>query len=265
MDLGLKGKAAIVTGGSEGIGKAAALSMAREGAGVAICARRKDVLEQAGEEIRRASGSEVVTVQADVSKKADIERVVKGAADRFGRIDILVNNAGRGAAGQFENVTDDEWMADFDLKVWAAVRFARLTIPYMRRAGSGRIINVINLGAKAPGAGSSPTSVSRAAGMAITKVLSKEFGKDNILVNAVLIGAIKSGQNDRMWELARQKDPLVSRDDFYRQMAVQRGCPLGRAGEEHEAGDVIAFLASGRASYLSGCAINLDGGAAPVV
>jgi len=265
VDMGLKGKVAIVTGGSEGIGKAAAFSMAREGARVTICSRRPEVLERAATDIREGTGGDVLPVRADVTNLASIERVVTTTAGHFGRIDILVNNAGRGAAGPFEKVTDVEWMADFDLKVWAPVRLCRLVIPYMRRVGGGRIINVTNLGAKAPGAGSSPTSVARAAGVAITKLLSKEYGKENILVNTVLIGAIKSGQNDRMWHVAREKNPSLTRDEYYRQMAIQRGCPLGRAGEELEAGDVIAFLASERASYLSGCAINLDGGASPVV
>lgn len=265
MDLGLNGKVAIVTGGSEGIGKGAAMSMAREGAAVVICARRKDVLDQAAAEIKTTTKGKVLPVSADVNRPADIQRVIDSAVGSYGRIDILVNNAGKGAAGPFESVTDEAWMDDFNLKVWAAVRLTRLVIPHMRKVGGGRIINVTNLGAKAPGAGSSPTSVARAAGMALTKVLSKEFGKENILVNTVLIGAIKSGQNDRQWVAARQKNPQLSRDEFYNRMAVQRGCPLGRAGEEREAGDVIAFLASDRASYLSGCAINLDGGASAVV
>ena len=265
MDLGLKGKVAIVTGGSEGIGKAAALSMAKEGAKVVICARRENVLKAAADEIRLTSGSDVLPVQADVSRPEDVERVVRSAVERFGRVDILVNNAGRGAAGPFEQVTDQEWQEDFDLKVWAVVRLVRAVIPHMRKAGGGRILNVTNLGAKAPGARSVPTSIARAAGAALTKALSKELAADNILVNTVLIGAIKSGQNDRMYDRAREKNPSLTKEQFYVQMAIDRGCPLKRTGEPEEAGDVIAFLCSGRASYLSGCAINLDGGAAPVL
>ncbi len=265
MDFGLKDKVAIVTGGSAGIGKAGALSMAREGARVAICARHEDVLERAAEEMRSETGSEVLPIQGDVMIAADVERIVQSTVDAFGGVDILVNNAGKGAGGAFLEVTDQEWMEDFDLKVWAAVRFARLTIPYMQKAGGGRIINILNLGAKTPGANSVPTSISRAAGMAITKVLSKEFASDNILSNCLLIGAIKSSQNDRQWDVAQEDEPTLSRDDFYDRMAVQRGCPLGRTGEDYEAGDVICFLASDRASYLNGIAINMDGGAAPVV
>ena len=265
MELGLEGKVAIVTGGSEGIGKAAAWRLCQEGARVAICARRKDVLEQAAQEIKTRTEGEVLPIAADVTIPSDIERVIDTVVERFGRLDILVNNAGQMAAGPFESVTDEEWQKDFDLKLWAAVRFARLAIPHMRKVGGGRIINVTNLGAKAPGAGSMPTSVSRAAGVAVTKALSKDLAKDNILVNTVCIGLIKSGQHERGYERARAQTPGLIPDDFYRQMAQGRNVPLRRVGEAEEAGDVIAFLASERASYLSGIALNIDGGASPVV
>lgn len=265
MDLGLEGKAAVVTGGSEGIGKATATSLAREGAKVAICARRREVLEAAADEIRRTTGGDVVQVVADVAKLDQFRRVVEAAVGTYGRLDILVNNAGVGAAGSFEEVTDEAWSADLELKLFAAIRGSRLAIPHMKAQGGGRIINVLNWHAKTPLARSVPTSVSRAAGMALTKVLSRELAKDNILVNCVLIGAVKSGQNDRRYYAARERNPSLSRDEYYAEVARQRGCPLERAGEPEEAGDVIAFLASGRASYLNGVALNIDGGACAVV
>ena len=252
MDLGLKDKVAIITGGSYGIGRAAAWRLAYEGARVAICARRKEVLEQAAEEIRVRTEGVVIPIQADVS------------ISHFGRIDILVNNAGQSAAAPFESVTEEQWQADFDLKLWAAMRFCRATIPHMRNVGGGRIINVTNLGGRTPGASSVPTSVSRAAGIAVTKAMSKDLGKDNILVNTVCIGFIKSGQHEGRYEQARAQDPNLTLDAFYKQMADGRN-PLGRVGEAEEAGDVIAFLASERASYLTGIAVNIDGGASPVV
>ncbi len=265
MDLGLKGKVAIITGGSEGIGKAAAHRLAQEGARVAIVARRQQVLQKAADQITKETGGTVLPVQGDVTRPEDIERVVKTVASTFGGINILVNNAGTSAAGPFEQTTDEQWMADFELKVWAAVRFCRLTIPYMRRAGGGRIINVTNLAAKAPGARSVPTSISRAAGLALTKVLSKELAPDNILVNTVCIGFIKSGQNERRYEKAKAQEPGLTLEEFYQREAKARGIPLGRVGESWEAGDVIAFLASERASYLTGIAVNIDGGLSPVV
>lgn len=265
MDLGLEGKAAIVTGGSEGIGKATAASLAREGARVAICARRRSVLEAAASEIQNATAGEVLPIVADVAKPEALERLVGTVVATWGGLDILVNNAGVGAAGTFEEVTDQAWYADLELKLFAALRSTRLAVPHMRARGGGRIINVLNWHAKTPGARSMPTSVSRAAGMTLTKVLSRELAKDNILVNCVLIGAIKSGQNDRQYHAARERNPSLAREAFYAEMARQRGCPLERSGEPAEAGDMIAFLASARASYINGVALNIDGGACAVV
>jgi 3-oxoacyl-[acyl-carrier protein] reductase len=265
MDLGLRDKVAIITGGSEGIGKAAAHRMAAEGARVVIVARRPDVLKAAAEDIEAATKGVVLPVQGDVSEPATISRVVKATLDNFGRIDILVNNAGVSMAKPFEAVSDEDWESDFSLKVWGAVRFIRAVIPEMRKAGGGRIINVTNLGGRTPGPSSMPTSISRAAGIAITKGLSKDLAKDNILVNTVCIGLIKSGQHERRYARQKQSNPNLTLDELYAESVKARGVPLGRVGEAHEAGDVIAFLASERASYLTGVAINIDGGTSAVV
>ena len=185
MEMGLDGKVAIVTGGSEGIGKAAAQRMAGEGANVIIVARRQEVLDAAADEIRTATEGEVLPLSADVTDKATAANVVNTAIERYGRLDILVNNAGTSMAKGFEDVSDDDWEIDFELKVWGAVRLIRASIPEMRKVGGGRIINVTNLGGRTPGANSMPTSISRAAGIAITKGLSKDLAGDNILVNTV--------------------------------------------------------------------------------
>ncbi|MBM3942364.1 MAG: SDR family oxidoreductase [SAR202 cluster bacterium] len=265
MDLGLTDKVAIITGGSEGIGKSAAMRMAQEGARVVIVARRPEVLEKAAQDIRTATEGVVLPVSADVAAPETAQRVVQSALDHFGRVDILVNNAGVSMAKAFENVTDEEWESDFDLKVWGAVRLMRACIPEMRKVGGGRIINVTNLGGRTPGASSMPTSISRAAGIAITKGMSKDLAKDNILVNTVCIGTIKSGQHERRFERAKQANPKLTIEQFYAQTAKDRGIPLGRVAETEEAGDVIAFLASERASYLTGIAVNIDGGTSSVV
>ena len=181
MDLGLQGKVAIVTGGSEGIGKAAAASMAAEGASVLIAARRVDVLEAAATEIREQTGGNVTAVPTDVMDPEQVESLIQRAVDDHGRLDILVNNAGTSAGGAFLGVTDEAWQHDLDLKLYGSIRTSRLAVPLMRQQSGGRIINVTNLGAKAPGAASVPTSVSRAAGVALTKAMSKEFAADNIL------------------------------------------------------------------------------------
>lgn len=263
MDLGLHGKVAVITGASEGIGRAAARSLAHEGARVVICARRKDVLERASAEVAEETGAEIVPVVVDVAQPGDLERLIQTAVDRFGRLDILVNNAGTSRALKFTSVSDQDWQDDLELKLYGAVRTTRLAIDHLRRAGGGSVVNILNIGAKQPGAASVPTSVSRAAGMALTKALSKELAPDNIRVNAVLIGVIKSGQHERRWR--GLPDNRGSLDDFYAAMAGERGVPLGRVGETQEAGDLIAFLGSPRAAYITGTAINLDGGLSSVV
>jgi NAD(P)-dependent dehydrogenase (short-subunit alcohol dehydrogenase family) len=207
----------------------------------------------------------VLPVQGDVAEPATIDRVVKTTLDHFGRIDILVNNAGVSMAKPFEAVSDADWESDFSLKVWGAVRFIRAVIPEMRKVGGGRIINVTNLGGRTPGPSSMPTSISRAAGIAITKGLSKDLAKDNILVNTVCIGLIKSGQHERRYAQRKQSNPNLTLEELYAESVKGRGVPLGRMGEAHEAGDVITFLASERASYLTGVAINIDGGTSAVV
>lgn len=264
MDLGLRDKVAIITGGSDGIGKAAALSMAKEGAAVVIVARRQEVLDQAEREILTATEGQVLSISADVMEPGTAKSIVENTVNKFGRVDILVNNAGQSMAKPFEDVSQDDWEYDFELKVWGAVRLIQESIPEMRRVGGGRIINVTNLGGRTPGPASMPTSISRAAGIAITKGLSKDLATDNILVSTVCIGLIKSGQHQRRYDVRVQSEPDLTLDSFYDQLADGR-VPLGRVGEAEEAGDVIAFLASERASFLTGIAVNLDGGASAVV
>jgi 3-oxoacyl-[acyl-carrier protein] reductase len=257
MELGLKGKVAVVTGGTEGIGKAAALKLAQEGAKVAICARRAELVAKTVDEIKHAGG-DAFGMAADMSKPPDIERFVDAVVKHYGRLDILLNNAGTSARGAFLEVSDDTWHADLELKLFVAIRCTRLAVPYMRKQGGGRVINITISSAKQPGAGSMPTSVSRAAGLALTKALSKEYAADNILVNTVCIGKIKSGQHERRY--AREG---VSADAYYSRES--RGIPLGRFGEAAEAANVIAFLASDAASYVTGTSVNLDGGISGVL
>jgi 3-oxoacyl-[acyl-carrier protein] reductase len=257
VDLGLKGKVAVVTGGSDGIGRATALRLAEEGAHVAICARRKEPLDLVASDIQKF-GVQGLAVPADMSKAADVERFMKAVIDRFGRVDILVNNAGTSKRGAFLELTDEEWAADLELKVFGAIRCTRLAVPYMKKNGGGRIVNITISSAKQPGAQSYPTSVSRAAGLAITKALSKEFAANNILVNTVCIGKIKSGQHERRYQ-REGKNPEL----YYAE--ASKDIPMGRVGEAEEVANVIAFLVSGAASYVTGSSINLDGGISGVL
>jgi NAD(P)-dependent dehydrogenase (short-subunit alcohol dehydrogenase family) len=257
VELGLKGKVAVVTGGSDGIGRATALKLAEEGAHVAICARRKEPLDSVAADIQKF-GVQALALPADMSKPADIERFIAAVVDRFGRIDILVNNAGTSKRGAFLELSDEEWSADLELKVFGAIRCSRLAIPHMKKNGGGRIVNITISSAKQPGAQSYPTSVSRAAGLAITKALSKEFAADNILVNTVCIGKIKSGQHER-----RYKREGRTAEAYYAEAA--KDIPMKRVGEASEVASVIAFLVSNAASYVTGSSINLDGGISGVL
>ena len=263
MDMGLKDKVAIITGGSEGIGKAAATGMAREGASVVICARRPDVLEQAAAEVSRDTGGQVTAIAADVRKPDDLKNLFDKTISLHGQLDILVNNAGTAAGGSFSDATDEYWQNDLDIKLFGAIRCSRLALPHLKVSRGGRIVNITTVGGKAPEGGAVPTSVSRAAGIALTKAMSKEYAADNILVNTVCIGSIKSGQTQRWLEWMHEDNPKLTIDQIYDDIGAS--VPLGRIGEAEEAGDVIAFLASDRASYLTGIAVNIDGGVSPVV
>ncbi len=260
MDFGLTGKVAVVTGGSEGIGKATAIAFAREGAKVAICARRPDVLQAAADEVRAAGSGEVIAIPTDVTNAGQIEAFIEQVIAQFGGIDVLVNNAGASAAMPFESITDEGWMADIQLKLFSAVRTSRAAIPSMRARGGGRIINITTVGGKAPGANSMPSSVTRAAGLAMTKALSKELAKEHILVNTVCIGLVRSGQIARS---AQRQHPNLSLEEAFD--AMGKNLPVGRLGNPDEAGDLIVFLASGRAGFITGASINFDGGLSPVV
>jgi NAD(P)-dependent dehydrogenase (short-subunit alcohol dehydrogenase family) len=261
MDLGLAGRVALVTGASEGLGRATAERLAAEGATVVICARGAERLRAAAEGIHQRGGT-VLDLPADVSRPEECERLVAAARARFGRLDILVNNAGTRAAQPFEALDDAAWQSDLDLKLFAAIRLTRLALPAMREAGAGRIVNILNTGAKQPGPGGLPTAASRAAGMAMTKTLSKELASDRILVNAICVGLVKSAQWERHWEQAGRPGTL---DEFYAAMARERGVPLGRVAEASELAALVAFLVSAQAAYITGVAINFDGGMTAVV
>ena len=196
MEIRLDGRSAIVTGGSKGLGLAIAQEYAASGADVAILARDQGALAEAKAQIEAGAPGRKVRRRsaATSSKAADIRRAYDEAMSAFGKIDIFVNNAGQSTRGPSETITDEMWQADFDLKLFAQVRFCRLIFPQMKERRWGRIISVLNIGAKAPGADSAPTSISRAAQMAFTKVLSQEGAPHNVLANSLHVGVIVSDQ-----------------------------------------------------------------------
>ena len=252
LDLGLDGKVAIITGGSDGLGRASAEKLAAEGVKVAIAARRKEHLEKAADEIRKATGGQVLAHVADVSRAGDCEAFVKAVIDQWGDVDILFNNAGTSAGNSFEKVGDAAWQEDWDLKVMAAVRMTRLVLPSMKKRRDGRIVNITNMAGKAPKARQLPTSVTRAAGINLTKSLANEYAVDNIRVNTICIGIVRTPNWSR-----RAKGDVEA---YFAELAAQR-VPLGRVAYATEFADLLAFLVSDRASYITGAAINFDGGA----
>jgi NAD(P)-dependent dehydrogenase (short-subunit alcohol dehydrogenase family) len=249
----------LVTGGSDGLGAALVRALSAEGAKVAFCARTEAQIDALTAELV-AAGGDVIGVRANVRDEADLERFVGEAVARWGRVDALVNNAGASAAARFDEQTESIWDDDLDLKLRSAIRLIRLTLPHLRAAGSGSIVNVLAIAAKAPGAGSTPSSVSRAAGLALTKALSRELGPDRIRVNAVLIGIVRSGQGRRA--AAGQG---ISVDEYYDRVAATADIPIGRVGLAPEFADLALFLLSERSSYITGVGINFDGGQSPVV
>jgi 3-oxoacyl-[acyl-carrier protein] reductase len=260
IDMRMEGRCALITGGSQGIGFAAAMNFMQAGASVAIVARRPDVLEQARQALAREGKGKAVGIAADVSKADDCARIFATAEKELGRVDVLLNNAGTHSNGPFEAATDEIWQQDFDLKLFSAIRLARAAFPGMKTRKWGRIVNVLNSGAKWQRHGSAPTSVTRAAGMALTKVLSNEGAAHNVLVNAVLVGLIQTDQ----WVRGHAKENKGRTiEEYLAEMAVR--VPLGRIGTAEEFANMILFLASDAGSYVTGTAINVDGGMCPVV
>jgi NAD(P)-dependent dehydrogenase (short-subunit alcohol dehydrogenase family) len=258
MDLELTGKTVLITGGTDGLGLALATQLAAEGAAVAVCGRDEDRL-RAAEATVKTAGGDVLAQRADVTRASDLEAFVEAAMARWGRIDAIVHNAGRASGGSIETIDDGTWESDIQLKLMSAVRLTRLALPALR-ASHGAVLFTLAVSAKAPGGSSEPSSVTRAAGMALMKALSKELAPDGVRVNAVLIGLIESGQWTRVAERSGLDLP-----EFYQRFATDAGIPLGRFGRATEFADLGCYLLSARASYVTGTAINLDGGSSPAV
>jgi 3-oxoacyl-[acyl-carrier protein] reductase len=260
MEVRLDGRTAIITGASKGLGLAMAKEFAASGADVAILARRPDVLEEAKAIVAATATGRVATFSCDVGKADDITRTYAAVMGTFGKVDIMVNNAGISRAMPFEQITDEMWHEDLELKLFQAIRFCRLVMPQMKERRWGRIINVLNIGAKAPRPNGAPTAVSRAAGMALTKILAGEGAPHNVLVNAMLVGQIVSDQWVRRHAGQGANEPF---DDFVAKLGAS--VPLGRLGKAEEFAAMACLLVSDLGGFTTGTAINMDGGASPVV
>ena len=257
MDLELKGKVVFITGGSPGIGKGIALTMAREGCNIAITATRADLLETTATEIKEEFGVEVAWFVGDLLRTDDAERVVNEAIARFSRIDILVNNAGAAAGGVLETLSDQAWETGLGLKFMGYVRITRAVIPHMRKEGVGRVINLIgNDGVKhsyweiVPGA-------ANAAGQNLTIALAGQYAKENITFCAVNPGPVRTERWVGLVEaMARDLDLTYEQAD----QLAPRSIPLGRIAEVDEVSDLVCYLASPKAHFVNGTMIEIDGG-----
>ena len=256
MDLGLNGKVALVAAASKGLGKASALALAREGARVTICARTEADLLAAADEIRRQTGAEVLAVQADLASAEGIKTVVAATARRFGGVDVLVNNSGGPARGRFADFTDDDWRQAFEAVTLNFVRFVREVVPYMREKRWGRIVGIQSSSVKQPVEGIDLSNGIRPGIAGLMKAIMPDLAKDGITINLVLPGVFltsrispgagRSPEADN--ELQAQLAPLAAT------------IPLGRLGEPIELGNLVAFLASQQASYITGAVYQVDGG-----
>jgi len=257
MDLGLKGRGVIVAASSEGIGRATAEAFAREGAQVAMCARTEKTLREAAEQIRTATGAELFAEPLDVTDGAAVQRFTENVAKRFGRIDVCVANAGGPPAKNFLSVSLEEWSTAVDMNFMSVVHLSRSVIPYMQRHRWGRIITITSVTVKQPVEALVMSNAVRAAVVGLVKSLSNEFGKDGILVNNVAPGYTAT---ERLKELAGVKALAAgtSPDKIYGQWAAD--APLKRVGQPNEIADLIVWLASDRASYITGQTILADGG-----
>ncbi len=261
MDLGLKDKVAIVTGGSSGIGFATAGLLLGEGAKVAICARGEEKLQVALLQLQAENAeTEVMALPCNVLDEKQVQALVESVTKRWGGVDILVNNAGRGRQTTFMETTDEAWREELNLKFFSLIYPIRAVYPSMKERGGGRIININAVLSRQPEAHMVATSAARSGVLNLTKSLSTEFASDNILVNSINVGTIKSGQWKARYQKYSQDGGTLSEAEWINLEASRRSIPLGRVGEPEEVAQAIVFLASAGASYITGAGLDVAGG-----
>ncbi len=256
MDLGLKGKIALVAASSKGLGRASAEAMAAEGAKVTICARNEEALN-ATRDAMVANGAEVLAIPADMTKPDDINNIVQQTVDHFGGLDILVTNAGGPPAGFFPDFDDEAWQAAFNLTMMSNVRLIRAALPHMQKAGWGRIINITSISIKEPVDSLVLSNSIRASVHGLAKTLATQIGSDGITVNNVMPGYT---QTDRVNQIVAANAEKSGKSEAEILAGLGDPIPLGRVGQPEEFGAVVAFIASEKASYITGASIPVDGG-----
>ncbi len=258
MDLGLNGKVAIVAASSKGLGRAVASGLAAEAAKVTICSRNGDGLKKTAEEIQTSTGSEVLAVQADLREANDIRNVVRQTLDRFGTVHILVTNSGGPPPGFFGDFSDEQWYGAVDSTLMSAVRLIRETLPVMRKQRWGRIINITSVSVKQPIDNLLLSNSIRPAIVGMAKTLAGELARENVLVNNVCPGWTRTDRVDQLLKARASQEGTTPEEVYHR---IARDIPIGRMAEPEEFANLVVFLASERASYITGSTIAVDGGA----
>jgi 3-oxoacyl-[acyl-carrier protein] reductase len=257
LDLGIQGKVALVSASSRGLGRAIAEELAAEGANLVVCARGEEPLRAAADEIRKRSGVEVVEVVADVSNPTGLDRVASAAFDKFGRVDILVTNSGGPPSGPFESLTPAMWDAAVGLLLTSAVGLARAVLPGMKERRWGRILNVTSIAVKQPIDGLMLSNSLRAAVTGFARTLANEVAPFNVTVNNLMPGYTRTDRVEQLARAAGERSGMSAKDTFAK---WEKEIPMGRLGEPREFAALAAFLASERASYITGSSIAVDGG-----
>lgn len=257
MDLGLKNKIAVVGASSKGLGRAIALGLAQEGAKVAICARDNETLTATAAAIRTETGSDILAVPTDVSQPAEVENLIQKTLEHFGGIDILVNNAGGPRAGRFDDLAASDYQDAVHLNLMSTINLCRAVVPTLRERGGGRIINLTSVSVKQPVDNLMLSNMARTGVIGFAKTLATELAPDKILVNNVCPGIIFT---DRIQQLAtvRAEEAGITFEEALARMTAD--IPLGRIGDPEEFANLVVFLASERASYITGTTIQVDGG-----